>query len=99
VLSAFISPFRAERDMARSLIEEQGFIEIHVDCSVAEAEKRDPKGLYKKVREGKIKNFTGIDSPYESPEKPELHIDTAGRTADEAVDLIILELERRGILG
>jgi bifunctional enzyme CysN/CysC len=70
VLTAFISPFRAERDMARALLAEGEFIEVHVDTPLAVAEQRDVKGLYAKARRGELKNFTGIDSPYEAPERP-----------------------------
>ena len=76
MLTAFISPFRAEREMVRKMLPEGEFIEIFVDTPLAEAEKRDPKGLYAKARAGEIKNFTGIDSPYEVPEDAEIVIDT-----------------------
>jgi bifunctional enzyme CysN/CysC len=92
VLTAFISPFRAERDMVRRMMAQGEFIEIHVDTPLAEAEKRDVKGLYAKARAGDLPNFTGIDSPYEPPESPELHIDTLAMTADEAADLIVERL-------
>jgi bifunctional enzyme CysN/CysC len=83
VLVSFISPFRAERDMARALFDADEFMEIHVDTSLADAERRDVKGLYAKARRGELRNFTGIDSPYEAPEHPELHLHTAN--ADPAV--------------
>ena len=76
VLTAFISPFRAEREMVRAMLPEGEFIEIFVDTPLAEAEQRDVKGLYAKARAGELANFTGIDSPYEAPEKPEIRIDT-----------------------
>jgi bifunctional enzyme CysN/CysC len=95
VLTAFISPFRAERDMVRGMLPEGEFIEVFVDTPLAEAEKRDAKGLYAKARAGELKNFTGIDSPYEAPEAPEIHIDTTQLTADEAADLIVAQLIRR----
>jgi bifunctional enzyme CysN/CysC len=98
VLSSFISPFRVERDMARQLIDADSFFEVHVDCSVDEARKRDPKGLYKKVDAGEIRNFTGVDSPYEAPEKPEIHIDTAAVTPEQAVDQVLKALRQHGIL-
>ena len=82
VLVSFISPFRAERRMARELMAEGEFVEVFVDTPLAEAEKRDVKGLYKKARAGELKNFTGIDSPYEPPENPEIRIDTTARTPD-----------------
>ena len=89
VIASFISPFRAERRMARSLFEEGEFIEVHVDASLALCEERDPKGLYKKVRRGAITNSTGFDSPYDRPEKPEIRIDTETVSAEEAASRII----------
>jgi bifunctional enzyme CysN/CysC len=89
VLTAFISPFRAERDMVRSMLPEGEFIEIHVDTPIEVAEARDVKGLYKKARAGTLKNFTGIDSPYEAPESPEIRVNTAEMTAAEAAEHII----------
>ena len=89
VLVAFISPFRAERAMARSLFDSGEFVEIFVDTPLAEAERRDPKGLYKKARAQKLKNFTGIDSPYEPPDSPELRIDTTSLSAEEAAQRIV----------
>jgi len=98
VLTAFISPFRAERDMVRGMFAASDFIEIHIDTALTEAERRDVKGLYKKARAGDLKNFTGIDSPYEAPAQPEIRIDTAAMTADEAAEHIVewlLDLEGR----
>ncbi|KHK51148.1 adenylyltransferase [Ralstonia sp. A12] len=89
VLVSFISPFRAERDMARALVGEGEFIEVFVDTPLAVAEERDPKGLYRKARRGELKNFTGIDSPYEPPEQPELRIDTTAETAEQAAERIV----------
>ncbi len=89
VITAFISPFRVEREMVRGMLPEGEFIEIFVDTPLAEAERRDVKGLYKKARAGQLKNFTGIDSPYEAPEHPEIRIDTTAMTPEEAADLII----------
>ncbi|MGR4893021.1 sulfate adenylyltransferase subunit CysN [Sphingopyxis sp. LARHCG72] len=89
VITAFISPFRAEREMVRGMLPEGEFIEVFIDTPLAEAERRDVKGLYKKARAGQLKNFTGIDSPYEPPEKPEIRIDTTAMTPEEAADLII----------
>ena len=89
VITSFISPFRAERDMARTLFDEGEFIEVFVDASLEACEQRDPKGLYKKARNGEIKNFTGLDSPYEPPKHPELLIDTVDLTVEQAVDEII----------
>ena len=92
VITAFISPFRAEREMVRQMMAPGEFLEIHVDTPLAEAERRDVKGLYAKARAGALKNFTGIDSPYEAPENPEIRIDTTHTGPDEAVDLIIERL-------
>jgi bifunctional enzyme CysN/CysC len=92
VITAFISPFRAERRMVRDMMAPGEFIEIHVDTPLAEAEARDVKGLYKKARAGQLRNFTGIDSPYEAPEAPEIRIDTTALTADEAAALIVERL-------
>jgi bifunctional enzyme CysN/CysC len=97
VLVSFISPFRAERQMARSLVEADEFLEIFVDAPLAVAESRDPKGLYKKARRGELKNFTGIDSPYEPPDRAELRIDTTAVTPEGAADLILDALRQRGI--
>lgn len=88
-LVAFISPFRRERAMARKLVGAGEFVEIFIDTPIAVAEARDPKGLYKKARRGELKDFTGIDSPYEPPENPEIRIDTTVLSADEAADRII----------
>ncbi|HEX8415387.1 MAG TPA: adenylyl-sulfate kinase, partial [Sphingomicrobium sp.] len=89
VLTAFISPFRAERQMVRALFPAGEFVEVHVDTPLAEAEKRDVKGLYKKARAGALKNFTGIDSPYEAPERAEIRIDTMNMTPEQAADHIV----------
>jgi bifunctional enzyme CysN/CysC len=99
VLVSFISPFRSERRMARDLVAEGEFIEVFVDTPLEEAEKRDAKGLYKKARRGELKHFTGIDSPYEAPEHPEIRIDTTTTTPDEAVDEIVARLADGGILS
>lgn len=99
VIAAFISPFRADRELARSLLEPDEFIEVFVDAPLAVAEERDPKGLYARARRGELRNFTGIDSPYEAPESPELRIDTTTTDPSAAVRLILRELERRGRLG
>jgi bifunctional enzyme CysN/CysC len=92
VITAFISPFRAEREMVRAMMAPGEFVEVHIDTPLAEAEKRDVKGLYKKARAGQLANFTGIDSPYEPPENPEIHIDTTALTAEDAADLIVARL-------
>jgi len=93
VLVSFISPFRAERQMARELMGEGEFVEVFVDTPLSEAEKRDVKGLYAKARKGELKNFTGIDSPYEAPEDPEIRIDTTALTAEQAAEEIFAWLE------
>ncbi|WP_277982629.1 sulfate adenylyltransferase subunit CysN [Sphingomonas faeni] len=92
VITAFISPFRAEREMVRQMIAPGEFIEVHIDTPLAEAERRDVKGLYAKARAGKLANFTGIDSPYEAPANPEIRIDTTGMSPDEAADAIVAML-------
>jgi bifunctional enzyme CysN/CysC len=89
VLTSFISPFRSERDMARALFEQDEFIEIYMNVSLETAEQRDPKGLYKKARRGELPHFTGIDSDYEVPEKPELELETGELSVDECVEEII----------
>ena len=99
VLTAFISPFRAERAMARALVAEGEFIEIHVDTPLEVAETRDVKGLYRKARRGELVNFTGIDSPYEAPESPELRIDTVHQSALACADQVIACMNARGLLG
>jgi bifunctional enzyme CysN/CysC len=98
VMTAFISPFQAERRMARSLLEDGEFIEIHMDVPLAVAEQRDVKGLYKKARRGELKNFTGIDSRYETPEAPELRLATDAMSPEESVERIIALLRERGRL-
>ncbi|MCK9259303.1 MAG: sulfate adenylyltransferase subunit CysN [Azoarcus sp.] len=99
VLTAFISPFRAERKMARGLVLEAEFLEVFVDAPLHVVEQRDVKGLYKKARSGDLKNFTGIDSPYEVPENPEIRLDTSVMTPAEAADAVIRALTERGVLG
>ena len=89
VITAFISPFRAEREMVRAMLADGEFLEIFVDTPLSVAEERDVKGLYKKARRGDLKNFTGIDSPYEQPENPEIRIDTSATTPEQAADLIV----------
>ena len=99
VLTAFISPFRSERRMARGLVEEGEFVEAFVDTPLEVAEARDPKGLYKKARRGELKNFTGIDSPYEAPEDPELRLDTTRLDLEAAADAVLAWLGERGMLS
>ncbi len=98
VLVAFISPFRAERRLARDLVGHDEFCEVFVDAPLAVAEQRDAKGLYAKARRGELANFTGIDSPYEVPEQPELTIDTVATMPDAAADAVIEALRRMGVL-
>ena len=95
VLVSFISPFRSERRMARDLMEPGEFIEVHVDTPLDIAEQRDVKGLYAKARRGELKNFTGIDSPYEPPEAAEIRVDTSTMSAEAAADAIVTYLETR----
>jgi bifunctional enzyme CysN/CysC len=95
VLTAFISPFRAERQMVRAMFPEGEFVEVWVDTPLAEAEKRDVKGLYKKARAGDLKNFTGIDSPYEQPMHADIHIDTMKMTPEDAASYIVDQLVGR----
>ena len=99
VLTAFISPFRAERSMARSLVEEGEFVEVFVDTPLEVAEQRDVKGLYKKARRGELKNFTGIDSPYEAPEEPEIRLDTTRLSLEAAAEAVITTLRLRGVIS
>ena len=99
VMVSFISPFRSERQMARDLVGPDEFLEIYVDASLALAESRDPKGLYKRARRGEIKNFTGIDSPYEPPENAEIVLDTGRLSAEEAAGAVIAKLIERGIIA
>jgi bifunctional enzyme CysN/CysC len=96
VLVSFISPFRSERAMARELVQDGEFIEIFVDAPLAVAEARDPKGLYKKAREGRIANFTGIDSPYEAPVAPDLHLETASSDPEALAERVLRYLIERG---
>ncbi len=100
VLSSFVSPYRADRDIVRKLHEDAGmdFIEVYVDVPLAEAEKRDPKGLYKKARAGEIKNFTGISDPYEAPTQPELVLKSHEMSLQQEVEALLALLESRGIL-
>jgi len=94
-LVSFISPFRAERQAVRSLLGEGEFIEVFVDAPLAEVERRDPKGLYRRARSGQLKNFTGIDSPYEPPESPEIHLDMSRLTLEQAAQQVVEYMRRR----
>jgi adenylylsulfate kinase len=99
VLSAFISPFQADRDQVRALVEEGEFIEIFVDTPLEICERRDPKGLYKKARAGEIPNFTGISSPYEVPLSPEIHIFNNDKSVEEAAEEVVNYLKNKGYLN
>ena len=96
-LTAFISPYRIDRDRVRNNLEAGEFIEVFVDTPIEVCELRDPKGLYKKARAGEIKGFTGIDDPYEAPESPELVLNAADKTPDELADEVIMYLQQQGI--
>jgi adenylylsulfate kinase len=97
-LTAFISPFRQDRDKARRLMEDTDFVEIFCYCPLEVCESRDPKGLYRKARAGLIKGYTGISSPYEEPENPELKLDTSTQSLDHCADSVITFLEGKGII-
>lgn len=97
-LTAFISPYRRDRDAVRATLEQGDFVEIFVDTPIEVCEQRDPKGLYKKSRAGQIKGFTGIDDPYEFPQKPELHLDGQNNDADALANDVISYLEKVGII-
>lgn len=97
-LTAFISPYREDRDHVREILEDGEFVEVYTKASVAACEERDPKQLYKKARAGEIKNFTGIDAPYEAPEHPEIIVDTEENSVEEAVEQIIRYLEDRQVI-
>lgn len=98
VSTAFISPFSSDRMMVRSQLAPEQFIEIYVDTALDVCEKRDPKGLYKKARTGTIKNFTGIDSPYDIPSDPEIHLETHGLSVEQCVETVMLALKKRQII-
>ncbi len=97
-LTAFISPYRVDRDNVRALMPAGEFVEVYVDASLETCEARDPKGLYKKARAGEIKGFTGIDDPYEAPEKPELVLDSNSKSIDDLADEVVAYLEKNGFL-
>lgn len=98
ILAAFISPFKKDRDIVRNLVPHGDFLEVFVDCSIETCESRDVKGLYKKARIGEVENFTGISSPYEVPEKPEVTIYTDNDTLEESTSQIMQMLDERGII-
>jgi len=99
VICSFISPYKAERDMVRNLVGEDEFIEVFVDTPIEECVRRDPKGLYSKAKSGKIKNFTGIDAPYEAPAMPEIHLRTVGQSPEQLADAVVAALIQRAIVG
>jgi adenylylsulfate kinase len=99
VLTAFVSPFKADRDKARALVEAGDFIEIHCAADLGVCEERDTKGLYAKARAGAIKDFTGISSPYEAPENPELKVDTGSQSLEACVAQVIGHLEGKGLMA
>ena len=99
VCTAFISPYKQERDSVRRLVGNDRFVEVFVNCSLEECEKRDTKGLYKKAREGKITDFTGVSAPYEAPEEPEITVNTALETVNESAGKVINYLNNRGYLS
>jgi bifunctional enzyme CysN/CysC len=99
VIVSLISPFRAERRMARGLVEHGEFIEVFVDVPLSVAEARDPKGLYRKARRGDLRNFTGVDSPYEAPEQAEVRIDATELSPEEATEVLLEQLRRAGVLA
>ncbi|WP_311738673.1 sulfate adenylyltransferase subunit CysN [Bradyrhizobium sp. NC92] len=99
VICSFIAPYRAERDMIRNLFDEEEFIEVFVDTPLEECARRDPKGLYSKVKSGEIKSFTGIDAPYERPLRPEMHLTTLGQTAEQLADAVVNLLVARAVIG
>ena len=98
VLTAFISPFKTDREFCRSLLQDNEFIEVFIDTPIEECEKRDPKGLYQKARQGDIKDFTGIDSAYEAPEAPEIHLSFTGETAEQSAEKLFAILAEKGYL-
>ncbi|CAH1608039.1 adenylyl-sulfate kinase [Vibrio jasicida] len=98
VLSAFISPHRAERQLVRDLVPEGEFMEVFVNASLDVCESRDPKGLYKKARAGEIPNFTGIDSEYQAPANPEIDLPAGEKSVEELVELCLIDLKQRGVI-
>ena len=98
VITAFISPFKGERDYCRNLLQENEFVEVFVDTPLDECEKRDPKGLYQKARAGEITDFTGISSPYEAPESPEITLNFSGQSAQESAEQLFTQLKQKGLI-
>ena len=99
VCTAFISPYKRDRDSVRQLIDEGRFVEVFIDCPLAECEKRDPKGLYKKARKGEIADFTGVSAPYEIPERPEITVNTALETVERSAGKVLEYLDKQGSLS
>lgn len=99
VITAFVSPYRADRDEVRALLAPGDFVEVHVAADLATCESRDPKGLYAKARRGEIRDFTGIDAPYEAPNDPELRVDTGAESVDASAARVIAWLEARGVIA
>ena len=99
VCTAFISPYKRDRDSVRQLIDEGRFVEVFIDCPLAECEKRDPKGLYKKARKGEIADFTGVSAPYEIPERPEITVNTALETVERSAEKVLEYLDKQGYLS
>lgn len=99
VLAAFVSPYRADRDAVRALMPEGDFAEVHVAADLATCESRDPKGLYAKARRGELREFTGIDAPYEAPISPELRVDTGAESVDASAERVLAWLEERGVIS
>ena len=97
-VTAFISPYRADREIARKAMPEGCFVEVYMKCDLEECEKRDPKGLYKKARAGEIPEFTGISAPYEAPDNAELTVDTTGQTPEQSLAVILAHLEAKGFI-
>ena len=97
-MTAFISPYKADRDTARELLAEGRFIEVYCACDLSVCEERDPKGLYKKARAGEIKQFTGIDAPYEAPEKPEVSVDTGKDSLEACTETVLQYLKDKGMI-
>ncbi len=99
VLTAFISPYKADRDNVRSIMDEGDFIEVFVDCDLAVCEERDPKGLYKKARAGIIPEFTGISAPYEAPDNPEIVVNTSNQSVEDSVETVLNYLKSKGYIN
>jgi adenylylsulfate kinase len=99
VITAFISPYKEDRDNVRDLLKEDEFIEVHVKCPISECERRDPKGIYRRARTGEIKEFTGVSAPYEEPERPEIVLETDALTIEECIESLLGYLSENGYLS